>query len=86
MATYASKSGECFASNNRLARQLGCGIKTVSQGVSKLREEGWIQVTMVYKEDSKEIKNRIVKFPHMTFKKRMTKEEINKRLPDPMDM
>lgn len=85
MATYARKSGVCFASNSTLAKKMGCGLSTISQGVSKLKEEGWIKVDMVFKINSKEIKNRLVEFPHMTFKKPMTREEARKRLPDPME-
>lgn len=81
MATYANKSRQCFASNNRLARELSCSISTISRGISNLKKQGWIDVELIYKPDSKEIKNRIVKFPHHKFN-----VKYKTKLPDPIYM
>lgn len=85
ITSYCNKNKKCFASNNRMAKQLSVGITTISQGVSTLKNEGYIDVEMIYREDSKEIKNRIITLA-ISFKKPLTKKQIEYKLSNPMDM
>lgn len=42
LCTYADKEGKCFPSRATLARQSGCGIRTVDKYLEKLVEEDFI--------------------------------------------
>jgi hypothetical protein len=55
-----SKNGVCFASNEHFAEFLGITKKHVSSLVSKLRKMNLITVTLIYKEGTKEVDQRII--------------------------
>lgn len=53
-----NKNGVCNASNNYFSDLYNVSTVSISKWVSQLVKNGYITTKMVYKEDSKEIKNR----------------------------
>lgn len=55
-----SSLGQCFASNEHFSKFLGLSKDRISKMISSLRDKGFVEVTLVYKESSKEIEKRII--------------------------
>ena len=54
-------TGICWATNSYLSNQLNCTKKYISKLVAELKAKGFIDSTIEYKTDSKEIENRYLK-------------------------
>lgn len=54
-------NGTCWASNEYFARLYDVSISTISRRISNLKKYGYIDVKMIYKDNSKEIDKRIIK-------------------------
>ena len=58
-----AKNGECFASNEHFAKFLRVGIRQVQNGLTKLKELGFISTFVIYKEGTKRVEKRVIT-PH----------------------
>lgn len=77
-----NKNGVCNASNNYFSDLYNVSTVSVSKWVSQLVKNGYITTKMVYKEDSKEIKNRDI-FLSISIKEDSsvnTKEKVKDKL------
>ena len=54
----AHKEGYCWSNNKYFAKQLGCSTASVSRYISELEKLGVIKTKLIYKENSKEVKQR----------------------------
>lgn len=54
LCTYADKNGKCFPSRTTLAKQAGCGIKTVDKYLQQLVDDGFITKETRSKSGTKE--------------------------------
>lgn len=64
-----NKNGVCTASNRYFANLYKSTTVSVSNWISKLNEYGYIDVDMIYKEGSKEIKNRNIRINNVSSEK-----------------
>lgn len=55
-----AENGECFATNEHLARFLGLSRRTISKLISSLKDKGYVEVTLQYKDGTKEIIKRVI--------------------------
>ena len=53
-------NGECFATNRYFSKLYNKNKVTISRWIKELRDKGLINVTIVYKEGTKEIANRYI--------------------------
>tara|TARA_Y100000114_G_C11732936_1_gene314604 strand:+ start:522 stop:1136 length:615 start_codon:yes stop_codon:yes gene_type:complete len=53
-------NGECYASNRYFSKLYNKNKVTISRWIKELRDKGLINVTIVYKEGTKEIENRYI--------------------------
>ncbi|QDP61883.1 MAG: hypothetical protein GOVbin8074_12 [Prokaryotic dsDNA virus sp.] len=53
-------NGECYASNRYFSKLYNKNKVTISRWIKELRDKGLINVTIVYKEGTKEIANRYI--------------------------
>lgn len=60
-----SRQGECFASNEHFAKFLRISKDRVSKLLTSLKRKGYIEVDLIYREDSKEIEKRIIRPTHI---------------------
>jgi uncharacterized phage protein (TIGR02220 family) len=77
-----NKNGVCNASNNYFSDLYNVSTVSISKWVSQLVKNGYITTKMVYKEDSKEIKNRDI-FLSISIKEDSsvnTKEKVKDKL------
>jgi len=58
--TLQRKEGYCWASNSHLSEQTGVHKNTVSKRINRLKELGFINVSLVYKEGGKCVEKRII--------------------------
>lgn len=58
ITALSSKYGYCKASNKYFSKLYGRAIPTISKWINLLKKLGYIKVEMIYKENSKEIKER----------------------------
>lgn len=58
------KEEGCFATNSYFAELFSLSKTQVSNIISDLKRKGWINVEMVYKNNSKEIEKRIIRVNH----------------------
>lgn len=58
------KEEGCFATNSYFAELFSLSKTQVSNIISDLKHKGWINVEMVYKDNSKEIEKRIIRVNH----------------------
>lgn len=55
-----AKNGECFASNKHFAEFFSLSKDRVSRVVSSLRDKGYVEVKVFYKEGSKQVEKRVI--------------------------
>jgi len=53
-------TGECFASNNYFAKLYEVSKETISRWISNLKKQGYIDIKITYKKNSKTIDKRII--------------------------
>ena len=58
ITALANEKGYCWASNNYFAELYGVSKETVSRWINNLENKGYIYTQLIYKEVSKEIKER----------------------------
>lgn len=58
LTALANEKGYCWASNSYFSDLYGVSKKTVSNWIASLDDKGYISSQMIYKENSKEIKER----------------------------
>lgn len=58
LTALSNEKGYCWASNSYFSELYGVSKKTVSNWISSLDEKGFIKSEMIYKDNSKEIKER----------------------------
>lgn len=61
ITALCNERGYCWANNEYFANLYGVSKKTISTWISQLREKGYIVSEIVYKEGSKEIKDRYLR-------------------------
>lgn len=61
ITSLTNKNNECWAKNNYFASLYDVDTSTISRWISHLKEKGYIEVKIVYKENTKEIEKRIIK-------------------------
>ncbi len=61
ITALCNKEGYCWATNDYFAKLYNCGKQAVSRWLSKLKEQGYIDIEMVYKGGSKQIDYRYIK-------------------------
>lgn len=55
-----AKNGECFASNAYFAEFFALSKDRISRLVTSLREKGYVEVEVVYKEGTKQVEKRVI--------------------------
>ncbi len=55
-----AKNGECFASNKYFAEFFSLSKDRVSRVVSSLRDKGYVEVKVFYKEGSRQVEKRVI--------------------------
>ena len=58
ITALANEKGYCWASNNYFAELYGVETRSISNWVKQLYEKGYIAMTVIYKQGSKEIAER----------------------------
>lgn len=58
ITALCNQHGYCWATNEYFAKQYGVHKKTISDWISKLQKGGYVWSILVYKENSKEVKER----------------------------
>lgn len=58
ITALCNQEGYCWASNDYFAKQYGVHKKTISDWISRLQKGGYIWSKLVYREGSKEVKER----------------------------
>ena len=61
ITALANSTGECWASNNYFAELYDVTPQAVSGWINDLKRKGYIEVDIVYKDNTKEIKNRTIR-------------------------
>ena len=61
ITSLCNKEGYCWASNKYFANLYQVSIQTISNCISQLKEKGYIQLEMIYKEGTKEILYRYIR-------------------------
>lgn len=61
MTALANKTGICYATNKYFAELYEVEVETISRWISHIKELGYIEVAIIYKNDTKEIDKRIIK-------------------------
>ena len=61
ITALASKSGECWASNNHFADLYDVTPQAISKWISDLEQQGYISTQLIYETDKKEVEKRIIK-------------------------
>jgi len=56
---HANKDGQCFPGRNTIAKESGCGVRTVDKYLKQLEEEGFLTKTLRHKKDSKELSSNM---------------------------
>lgn len=55
-----AKNGECFATNEYFGQFFSLSKDRISKLISELREKGYVEVNIIYKDDSKQIDKRLI--------------------------
>lgn len=58
ISSLTNDKGYCFASNDFMSEKFNVSKKTISTWISKLEKLGFIKSTLIYKENSKQVKER----------------------------
>lgn len=61
ITALTNEKGYCWATNKYFAELYEVSIQTISSCINQLKEFGYINVEMIYKEGTKEILNRYIK-------------------------
>ena len=61
ITALSNKTGECYATNKYFANLYEVEIETISRWIKHLKDLGYIDTTIIYKNDTKEIEKRIIK-------------------------
>ena len=61
ITALSNSTGECWASNNYFAELYDVTPQAVSGWINDLKRKGYIEVDILYKDNTKEIKNRIIR-------------------------
>ena len=61
ITALANSTGQCWASNNYFAELYDVTPQAVSGWINDLKKKGYIEVDIIYKDNTKEIKNRIIR-------------------------
>lgn len=61
ITALANSTGECWASNNYFAELYDVTPQAVSGWINNLKRKGYIEIDITYKDNTKEIKNRIIR-------------------------
>lgn len=61
ITALTQSTGECWATNSYFANLYDVTTVTISNRIRKLRELGYIEVDMIYKEGTKQIDKRVIK-------------------------
>lgn len=67
ITALTNKSGCCWASNNYFCELYKVSKSTISRWLKQLKDKGYINIKLFYKEDSKEIEKRIISIPTCNF-------------------
>ena len=60
ITALCNQKGYCWATNDYFAQLYGCSKNSVSRWISILKDKGYVSVEIIYKEGSKEIKDRYI--------------------------
>ena len=63
ITALTEKTGECWATNKYFAELYDVTTVTISRRISKLKDCGYIEVEIIYKNNTKEIDKRVIKIP-----------------------
>lgn len=66
ITSLCNEKGFCWATNKYFAELYSVSVTTISKSITQLKENGYIEVELIYKEGTKEILNRylkIIKYP-----------------------
>lgn len=61
ITSLCNKHGFCWATNNYFAKLYKKNTNTISLWINQLKSRGYIEITLIYKDNSKEIDKRIIK-------------------------
>lgn len=75
ITALCNKEGYCWATNSYFADLYEVSIDTVSRWVTSLEKKGYIKRDVVYKENSKEVKERRIYLPEARFNIQKEKKE-----------
>lgn len=75
ITALCNKEGYCWATNSYFADLYEVSIDTVSRWVTSLEKKGYIKRVVVYKENSKEVKERRIYLPEARFSVQKEKEK-----------
>lgn len=81
ITALCNESGKCWAKNSYFAKLYDVAPQTVSRWIGNLRKCGYIKVTFTKKENSKEIKERIITLGKLGINKNVNRG-INKNVKD----
>ena len=61
ITALCNQKGYCWATNDYFAKLYNCAKSSVSRWIANLKERGYINIDLIYKEGSKEIEYRCIK-------------------------
>lgn len=61
ITALCNQKGYCWATNDYFAKLYNCAKSSVSRWIATLKERGYINIDLIYKEGSKEIEYRCIK-------------------------
>jgi DNA-binding transcriptional regulator GbsR (MarR family) len=81
ITALCNEKGYCWASNAYFAELYGVSKTSVSNWISSLQKNNYINVDIIYKENSKEIQNRYIRILNDPIKEILTGYERNLQYP-----
>lgn len=67
ITALTNQNGCCWAGNKYFSELYGTSKNTISRWLKQLKDKGYIKIKMFYKQNSKEIENRIISIPMPIF-------------------
>lgn len=61
ISSLTNVKGYCWATNSYFSEIFGVSTRTISDWISKLAEKGYLESSIIYKNGTKEIENRVLK-------------------------
>jgi hypothetical protein len=61
ITALCNQKGYCWATNDYFAKLYNCAKSSISRWIANLKERGYINIELIYKEGSKEIEYRCIK-------------------------